>query len=130
MEVNPRYLSGRVSFKESKTTTLWKKHHRWMPIAATLTLRCCSERCEEGRQGIHTALSHSANAENVSDRDRRRQRTMAIRGRKLKPALQRILRLINIVDQPVSVYDQISDRNLNANVKETVQPQFYCKKYI
>lgn len=95
------------------------EHHRLKPITATLMLHCCSERCEEGRQGIHTALSHSANAENVSDRDRRRQRTMAIRGRKLKPALQRILRLINIVDRPVSVYEQINGRNLN--VKKTLR---------
>ncbi|KYN07001.1 hypothetical protein ALC62_02037 [Cyphomyrmex costatus] len=68
-------------------------------------------RCKEGRQCIHTALSHSANAENMS-----RQRTMAIRGRRLKSALQRILRLISIVDRPFAVCDQTNGRKSNENV--------------
>lgn len=86
-------LSGRISFKEPETKTLCKEHHLWKPITATpdATLLQCEMR--RGKTGhSYTALSHSANAQNVSDRDRRRQRTMAIRGRRLKLALQRILR--------------------------------------
>lgn len=79
----------------------------------TLTIRSRGAKCEEESQGIHTALSHSANVENVCEWDRRRQRTMAIRGRRLKSVLQRILRLISIVDRPFSVCNQTNGWNLN-----------------
>lgn len=108
----PRYpLSGlgivRKKNQESGTKTLLWKRHRWERAYHRALTPASRREVQRGKTGhSYGTVSHSANAENVSDGDRWSQRTMAVRGRRLKPALQQILRLINTADRPFFAYDQ------------------------
>lgn len=84
-------------------------HHR------ALTRRRGARRGKTGYS--YGTVSHSANAENVSDGDRRSQRTMEVRGRRLKSAPQRILCLISIADPRFFADNRANSWNFNENVK-------------
>jgi len=53
-----------VSFEELRESYRWRES---ITARLTLTIRSRGTRCEEKSRGIHTALSHSANAENVCE---------------------------------------------------------------
>lgn len=86
--------------REPRTKTLLKRHRgkeRQGRGAYHADTGVVSEVWRGRRGHSYGTVTPGASAENVSDGDRRSQRTMAVCGRRLKPALQRILRLINIV---------------------------------